>query len=144
MPPAVLVFGMRADRQVDLPGMVRMTNDYGRARGWNEGLLMYVNLALEELAVNVLVHGRRPRRRFEVTLREESPGRVRLDFRDDGEPFDPLTEAPAADLSSGAGERLAGGLGIHLIRAFAAEAAYRRENGRNVLSLVFDAPSPEG
>ena len=92
----------------------------------------------------MLVHGRRPRRRFDVMIREESPGRVRLDFRDDGEPFDPLSQAPAADLSSGAVDRGVGGLGIHLIRTFAAEAAYRREDGRNVLSLVFDDPSQEG
>ena len=144
MPPGILAFGMQADDGIDLPSMVRMTTDYGRTQDWNNGLLMQLNLVLEELAVNVLQHGRRPRRRFDVIIRKEPRGRVRLDFRDDGDPFDPLAAAPPPDLSSDALGRVPGGLGIHLIRSLAAEAAYRREGGRNVLSLLFDNPPQEG
>lgn len=81
MSPGILAFGMQADG-IDLPSMVRMTTDYGRTQDWNNGLLMQLNLVLEELAVNVLQYGRRPRRRFDVTIRKEPRGRVRLDFRD--------------------------------------------------------------
>ena len=144
MPPEILTFGMQADQAIDLPCMVRMTTEYGQARRWNDFLLMQINLILEELAANVLLHGRRPRRRFDVTIREEPRGRVQLDFHDDDEPFNPLAEAPSPDLSSDALERTPGGLGIHLIRTFTAEAAYRREDGRNILSLVLDNPPQEG
>ena len=144
MPSEILTFGMQADQTIDLPRMVRMTTEYGQARDWNDCLLMHINLILEELAANVLLHGRRPRRRFDVTIREEPHGRVQLDFRDDDEPFDPLAEAPPPDLSSNALGRTPGGLGVHLIRSITAEAAYRREDGHNVLSLVLDNPPQEG
>ena len=134
---------MPADTKIDLQGILRLTTDYARTCNWDDSLLMLLNLVLEELAVNVHEHARGRNRRFEVTIQEEYQGRVRLDFRDNGEPFDPLTNAPPPDLTSDALGRIPGGLGIHLVRSLAADAAYRRENNRNVLSLLFDNPPPE-
>ena len=55
---------------------------------------------------------------------------------DDGRPFDPLTEAPEPDLESAIEDRPIGGLGVHLVRTMMDEVRYRREEGKNRLTLV--------
>ena len=61
-------------------------------------------------------------------------GLVTATVVDDGEAFDPR-EAPPPDLDAPLEERQAGGLGMHLVRATMDEVDYRREDGRNVLTV---------
>jgi anti-sigma regulatory factor (Ser/Thr protein kinase) len=56
-------------------------------------------------------------------------------MEDDGVAFNPL-EAPAPRQPGSLAEATVGGLGIHLIRSFTDECRYRRENGRNHLTMV--------
>jgi anti-sigma regulatory factor (Ser/Thr protein kinase) len=60
---------------------------------------------------------------------------VSLEFRDQGEPFDPMAQTPP-DLDVPLEERPIGGLGLTLVRALADEARYAREGPVNVLRLV--------
>ena len=53
---------------------------------------------------------------------------------DDGVPFDPR-DAPLPDLDASLDERQAGGLGMHLVRSTMDGIDYRREGGRNVLTV---------
>ena len=53
---------------------------------------------------------------------------------DDGSAFDPR-EAPLPNLDAPLEERQAGGLGMHLVRETMDEIDYRREDGRNVLTV---------
>ena len=55
---------------------------------------------------------------------------------DNGRPFDPLNDAPEPDLDSGVADRAVGGLGVHLVRTMMDEMRYRRDRGRNHLTLV--------
>ena len=57
-----------------------------------------------------------------------------LTFIDGGVPFDPLTRK-APDVTLSAEEREIGGLGIFLTRKLMDEVRYRREDGRNILTL---------
>ena len=132
-----LVFGMSAD-QVDLGGISDLVAEYGDARGWDELTVMKVNLVVEELVLNVRDHGEVAGRRFDVAI-HCSDSRVRLDFQDDGVPFDPFLEAPAPDLCSGLDERRMGGLGVHLVRSLADSVEYCYEAGRNRLSVALCA-----
>ena len=65
---------------------------------------------------------------------------LHVSFTDDGIPFDPTLHAGTAaefealDL---------GGMGIALIREIAADMAYERVNGRNVMRLSFFIPSED-
>ena len=61
---------------------------------------------------------------------------VTIVISDRGKPFDPLTEAPDADVDSVVGERQVGGLGLHLVETLMDEASYQRTDGVNQLTLV--------
>lgn len=93
-------------------------------------------ILLEELFTNAAKHayGRdAPPGRIEVALALDS-GRIKIEFSDDGRPFDPLNR-PLPDLDRpGAGRRV-GGLGLHIVRSLADEARYFRSAGRNHLVL---------
>jgi anti-sigma regulatory factor (Ser/Thr protein kinase) len=92
---------------------------------------------LEELFINAVTHGHGPHSAggsITVAL-GRGTGRLRISFIDDGPPFDPLAVG-APDLDAAAEERPIGGLGIHIVRALADQARYRREGGRNHLHLV--------
>jgi anti-sigma regulatory factor (Ser/Thr protein kinase) len=104
-------------------------------RGVGERVVYATQLALEEVLSNVIRHGFRDgaRHAIELVLRV-CAGRVDLQIVDDGAEFDPL-QAPAAKIDVPLAERRAGGLGIHLLRAFASDIRYERVGDRNCLSL---------
>ena len=62
----------------------------------------------------------------------ENPGRIRMTFRDEGIPFNPL-KVLEADTTLSLEERQLGGLGIHLVRKMTDAMDYSYENGQNVL-----------
>ena len=97
------------------------------------------NLALEEMATNILKYGYDDQAAHEILLRlEVQPQRVRLILEDDGHPFNPL-EAPEPDIHLPAEQRVPGGLGIHLVRRMAEHMSYERTAGRNRLTLKIRA-----
>ncbi|MCI0589708.1 MAG: ATP-binding protein [Planctomycetes bacterium] len=100
-------------------------------------------LALEEVLSNVIRHGYTDGGRHEIerALRVGEGG-VEVEVVDDGREFDPVT-APEPDLDLPLAERRAGGLGIHLLRAFASEIRHERLGGRNILRLRI-RPRPSG
>jgi anti-sigma regulatory factor (Ser/Thr protein kinase) len=53
---------------------------------------------------------------------------------DAGVAFDPTAMA-APDVDAEMDERHIGGLGVHLVRTLAEEIAYRREDGRNIITF---------
>ncbi|MBR1503315.1 MAG: ATP-binding protein [Prevotella sp.] len=56
---------------------------------------------------------------------------------DDGILFDP-TSYPEPDLSLPADQREPGGLGIYFMRRMSDSLTYRREDGKNILTITFD------
>jgi len=94
-----------------------------------------VNLAIEEMLANVILHGYRDQaqHRIEVNIDAERD-QVRVEIVDDGVHFNPL-EAPPADLSAPLEKRRVGGLGIHLVRNLMDGMEYHRRGERNHLVL---------
>ena len=72
------------------------------------------------------------------------PGLLIAVLQDDGKPFNPLLEAPAAILEGSIEDRPIGGLGIHFMRTLMDEVAYQREEGHNRLTLIKHLPREEG
>lgn len=60
---------------------------------------------------------------------------LKLVFRDNGSPFDPLAEA-APDPALSAKDRVRGGLGIYITKSYTDRSEYRRTDGMNVLTLA--------
>jgi len=100
--------------------------------------------AVDEAATNIVIHGYR-----------DGPGTIEIEFvgdanalkvllRDQAPAFDP-TRVPAPNLDVPLWERRPGGLGIHLVRMFVDEMAYRTtEAGANELALVKHLGSTDG
>ncbi len=95
-----------------------------------------VNLALEELVSNIIKYGfdDRDRHQIEVTV-DLTPGEVMVTMEDNGHEFNPLN-APRKDTTLPLDQREIGGLGLELIRKLFGPLTYRREPGRNVLSIT--------
>jgi serine/threonine-protein kinase RsbW len=109
-----------------------------RSAGVHPDCIYAVQVCAEELLGNVLRHGGRPSPRIEVGIAFPK-GRVELTVEDDGPPFDVSAAVPhRVDRTLDAVEP--GGLGIQLIRSFAASVAYRRAGLGNLVILTFDDP----
>lgn len=93
-------------------------------------------LALEEAFVNTCSYAY-PDGEGEVELCCGADGDAFvLELADQGLPFDVLS-LPDPDVTSDVMDRAIGGLGVHLIRELSDQVSYRRENGRNVLRMLF-------
>jgi serine/threonine-protein kinase RsbW len=128
----------------DFPGTIEAASD---AEAWlvsQAGALglaadaeFAINLCLEELFLNAVEHGRA--NRATISLCAEPQG-VRVEFVDDGEPFDP-TRSPAKRINGPDEDFEIGGYGAGLLQKFSRRMSYRRDEGRNRLVLEFDANS---
>ena len=96
-----------------------------------------INLCVEELFVNAVLHG--GAREASLTI-ERGHGPAKVEFVDDGASFDP-TNAPSHRIDGPTEEFQIGGYGAGLVRVFAREMRYRRVSGRNIVTLLFD-PEP--
>lgn len=99
-----------------------------------------LHVILEELFTNVVKYspkeggwGEGAQGMVIALVRKED--RVRIDFADDGAPFNPLT-LPEPELDEDLEERPVGGLGIHLVRRMTERASYKRDGDWNRLQLV--------
>ena len=97
-----------------------------------------LRLIAEEVACNAIDHGHCDRgaspRELVVSLVRED-GKLHVEFRDNGHPFDPLSH-PLPDLDADILDRPIGGLGVHLVRELAHSVRYAREEPYNVLHVV--------
>lgn len=109
---------------------------FGAEHGWPADLLFHVQLVLDELATNVINHGYGASgHEFQITIKSK-PQAVRIEMVDEARPFDPLQDAPNPTTDASLEEREAGGLGVHIAKQLMDEMEYRREDGKNRLTLV--------
>jgi anti-sigma regulatory factor (Ser/Thr protein kinase) len=134
--PMPTVITVRSDR-AEWPRLRAFAEQFADAHALaavERGRLLIV---LEELLTNLAKYGyvaASPLGQAEVSLALEE-GNLVIVFADDGRAFNPLDHA-VRGLEGTVEARPVGGLGIHLLRAFANEARYAREGERNRLTLV--------
>jgi serine/threonine-protein kinase RsbW len=106
------------------------------ALGFEPELIPNIQLAVDEVATNVMLHGYRGQGgSLEVELERVGSDLV-VRIRDEAPPFDPTT-VPAPDLSLPLAKRPIGGLGIHLVRRAVDEVIHQvTAVGGNELILV--------
>jgi len=120
----------------ELPKLAAWVEAQAASFGLDARELYAMQLCLEEVAVNLVLHGRAETGaavRFTVAL-EDAPLRVTVE--DDGVAFDPtlaLAAMPAPTLETVP----EGGLGLKLVNGFTSRRDYARIAGRNRLTLVF-------
>jgi serine/threonine-protein kinase RsbW len=106
------------------------------ALGIEPDLVFNIQLAVDEVATNIMLHGYRGQGgSLELELERVGTDLV-VRLRDEAPPFDPTT-VPPPDLTLPLVKRPIGGLGIHLVRRAMDEVIHRvRPAGGNELTLV--------
>ena len=105
--------------------------------GCSMKLMTQVDMAVEEIFVNIARYAFSPERKGEATVRCSvggSPLQVTIQFLDDGVPFNPLAKKDA-DITLSAEERGIGGLGILMVKRSMDAVDYTYEDGKNILTI---------
>lgn len=134
-----LEVGAAENESIDdaLRHMEQSIEEFGQQEQWPDDLIFKLHLILEELGLNAMTYGGASSVRVIIS---EDGDRVTIEISDDGGAFDPLNDAPEPDVDAALEERRIGGLGIHLVRTLTNDLSYRREGGRNHLTLVTRRP----
>ena len=108
----------------------------------DSSIRLAMRLCLEEALANVVTHAACDEA-ITVTLSIDQDA-VHLGIEDSGPAFDP-TVAPASAVNDGIEAATIGGRGLTLIRGFADQLDYRRQDGRNrfVMSFSRDRSAPD-
>ena len=129
---ADLVLKIRNDFD-DLPAASDATTQFLERNNASSDVIFTANLAIEEIATNIIKYGYDDALKHEITIRlalRES--KLDIEICDDGNEFNPFSQ-PEPDVSSGA--RQIGGLGIHLVRNMLDTCSHERRDGRNIVKL---------
>jgi anti-sigma regulatory factor (Ser/Thr protein kinase) len=133
---ATLTLTLKND-PAEIGRLVDLLEAFGPQSGLTDDATFKLTLALDEIVANVVRHGfdddREHRIEVKVTVDDRT---VTASVEDDGLEFDPR-EAPVPDLDLPIEMRKPGGLGMHLVRATMDSVEYRRQDGRNILTVVF-------
>jgi anti-sigma regulatory factor (Ser/Thr protein kinase) len=133
---ATLTLSLKND-PAEIGRLVDLLEAFGPQSGLTDDATFKLTLALDEIVANVVRHGfdddREHRIEVKVTVDDRT---VTASVEDDGLEFDPR-EAPVPDLDLPIEMRKPGGLGMHLVRATMDSVEYRRQDGRNILTVVF-------
>ena len=88
-----------------------------------------VDIAVDELFSNIVKYSQA--KQVQVLCAAEAD-RIRISFRDDGVPFDPLS----ADISAAPDPRTVGGMGLRITRSIMDQTEYEYRDGRNTLTVT--------
>lgn len=112
-------------------------DEFAKLEKLPENVVFQSRLVLDELFVNIVNYGYDDddKHIIEVDL-TVSEDELQIDLRDDGIPFDPLTEAPELDVDASLDERRIGGVGIHLVKTMMTRVSYERADEKNHLRII--------
>jgi anti-sigma regulatory factor (Ser/Thr protein kinase) len=138
VPAAARVSEARAAAVADaanLPQLTAFVQGFWSSAALPPGGSLAFELALEEVFMNVVMHGAKDRLcRVEVCLALTADG-VTMTVEDDGPGFDPLS-LPPPDVTSGLAERPVGGLGVFIVRQTMDDVSYARVAQLNQLRMT--------
>jgi len=119
-----------------LPELIAFLQAFWQECGLPEETAFPFELALDEVFMNVVMHGSSPSdppREVRASL-ERRGSDIILVTEDDGPPFDPLT-LPSPDVDAPVEAREIGGLGVFLIRELMDEVTYAHTGTHNQLTM---------
>ncbi|MFH1138157.1 MAG: ATP-binding protein [Pseudomonadota bacterium] len=119
----------------ELPRLTKNTANFLQAKGFSHKTIFYAELALEEIVTNIIKYGYEDHAPHVISVFFETDSReITIVCEDDGHAFNPL-HAPPPDLDAPVLERKVGGLGIHLVKEMMDYVVYRREEGKNIVTM---------
>ena len=103
----------------------KLVIDAGSNAGFNDIEIGDIQLALDEVCTNTIIHGLKndQSRTFQMVLKWD-PGEVEIQIHESGELFDPL-DLDDPNLENIMEEQSAGGLGLYFLRELMDEADFR-------------------
>ena len=103
----------------------KLVTDAGSNAGFDDIEIGDIQLALDEVCTNTIIHGLKndPSKTFQMVL-EFDPGVIEIQIHESGEPFDPL-DLDDPKLENIMEEQSAGGLGLYFLRELMDEADFR-------------------
>jgi serine/threonine-protein kinase RsbW len=121
---------------VHLPLLTQFLQEFCLAAQLPPAQVRAFELALEEIFINIVMHGSQPGTAtcVELSLALANNG-LTMTVEDDGPQFDPLSLPPPA-LAASLAERPVGGLGVFLVRQMMDAVSYQRVGKRNRLSMT--------
>jgi anti-sigma regulatory factor (Ser/Thr protein kinase) len=118
--------------------MLDALEEFAEENGISPQKIMRLNLVLDELVTNTIMHGFTDGADGSIRLAAELvDGTVNVALIDNGVAFNPV-EAVSPERSGGIEEREIGGLGLKLIRSYVKRLDYRRDGAFNHLHLEMD------
>ncbi len=121
----------------ELKQILAFIREHAKQAQFDENVRSRIELAMEEALVNIMQHGY-PEGEGAITVTCESgpyKGLV-IQLEDEGVPYNPLLHSHRKLPS----EQEAGGYGVYLMVQMMDEVRYKRENGKNILTLKKDLP----
>ena len=119
----------------NLGRLIGALSDCAKTQGFAQKNISKIELAAEAALVNVFRYAY-PEQPGDVEMICRLEGeRLAIEIVDSGIPFD-ATAMPVPEVTDGDHEREPGGLGILLMKKVMDEVRYRREKGRNILTLI--------
>ena len=118
-----------------LPEVMRLVDVFFADTNANPEIRFPVELALEEMFTNLVKYnpGGKGSIRIDLGVREHDLVMTLTDF--DAPRFDPVADAPEANIDGPLHTRTAGGLGIHLVKKMMDRIEYSHENRTGTITL---------
>jgi len=108
----------------------------GKDAGFTSQRISQINIAVEELVVNIINHAFEDNQGETITIEvQEDPDKIAFRIIDSGIPFDPL-KVKDPDITLDLMDRPIGGLGIFLVKQFASQVDYVRRGNNNILTMM--------
>ena len=119
----------------ELENLCQHLNKFGQDAGLSEACITDINICLDELFTNIVNYG------FEDKLEHMTRFTINLDnkvltliIEDEGIAFNPL-EKEDPEIPADLIDVRIGGLGIHIVRKLMDDISYKREQGKNRLTM---------
>ncbi|VTU23552.1 Serine/threonine-protein kinase BtrW [Variovorax sp. PBS-H4] len=127
----------------ELPRVSAWVQDWAQRQRLPSRVAQQLDLCSTEALTNIMTHGSGDEAAHcSISLRLGWRGEdVALEVEDEGRPFDPL-QAPDPARAGSLEDAQVGGWGIPIVRHFSDGMHYRREDGRNRLTLLFRPTAP--
>ena len=129
---------IRADLD-EIPRVTAVLDRIMRERGFARDAILDLQLAVEEVVANAIIHGYRGEAGDVAIIIHATDRVVEVRIMDRAPPFNPLS-LPEPDRKSDLTDRQIGGLGIYLVRHVVDDITYRYAGGKNILTVVKRKP----